>query len=280
MTKVKLSPRQAAELNLLYLNELEKIRQRSAEIIALLKALDQPGDDQAESLAQKDEKPSETEIQEQKTEPPKWGEYIMKLLNERQRGVTVSQIYKSYIKEYGKVIEDEKAAKNRLGQALHYLQNTKKLIEGSNRKGKRGNIYRLIQEAAPKPKVESKSTSTPVKPKATRTKKATPKKAEPEKAPVTPPEEMPEEKYLQFVEDTLNKERRILDRNEFVKYAMVYFNLPLRNKISTRGKVIKALNYMTKDSGALKKTKKKNQNGTFFGLTDWFEDNKLIPEYK
>ena len=296
MIQVDLTPEQAAELKVHYTRKLEKIQERTSEILNLLKAIGEEPVATEQTRAEQQRETTEQKVRDEKPTKPKWSDYIIKLLKERKRGVSSDQIFKSYMKEHGVAFPDPKPVKNTLSFALHYLQHTKNLIEGIPRKGKRGNVYRLATEKKPevevkqppapekkKPVMEEKKLPAPEKkkPLPEKPKKAKPKKAPPAKPAKTSDIDTPETKYIQFVNDTLQKEKRILNRDEFVRYAMVYFNLPQRNKISTRGKVFKTLVYMEKDAGTLKKAKKKNQKGIFYGLSEWFDDeNRLIPEFK
>lgn len=146
MVKVNLTPNQAAELKMHYINKLEKIQQRSSEILSLLKAIGQESGETVQTWTEEEKGTTDQKGQDDKSVKPRWSEYILKLLRERKRAVTSDQIFKSYMKEYGVNFPNPKPVKNTLNVALHYLQNKKKLIEGTPRKGKRGNIYRLAEE--------------------------------------------------------------------------------------------------------------------------------------
>jgi len=272
MIKVNLTTEQAAELRNYYIEELERIQKRSAEILNLLKAIGQEHSTVEPSApAKPKEKPSQESSEqksvESKTKPPGWSEYIIKLLSERERAVTRDQIFKSYQKEYDVNFPDPNAAKNTLSQALHYLQNTKKLIEGTPRKGKRGNIYRLI---------EVKEAGAEEKKKPLKSRKE--KKGRPEPVKKVAP---PDDQYANLIIETLGIEKRVLNRDEFVQFALEKIQEAKGHKIATRGKIAKSLSFLWKETGQIKKTKKADASGTFYGLSEWFDnDNNLKPEYK
>jgi len=275
MVKIELTSEQASELRQHYIDELEKLQQRSNEILALLKAIS-PEPATAETTDIKPaEEPASTGNQE-KQSAPGWSDYILKLLSERKRAVTKDQIFKTYQQEYKVNFPDPNAAKNRLSVALHYLQNKKQLIDSTPRKGKRGNLYRLVEETPPM--IEKAIPQEPVQSKPDVEK---PKEVKVEKSGQTATVESPEKKFIQFIIDTLKKEKRIFNRDELLKYAMVNLGIPPQNKKSTQKKITDALTYMVKESGSLKKTKKEGKKGVFYGLVDWFgEDEKLIVDYR
>ena len=273
MVKLELTPLQASELRKHYIEELDRLQKRSTEILTLLKAI---GHDPAdfESPVSKATTAADKEEEGKKVEAPGWSEYIIKLLSERKRAVSRIQIFNSYQNEYNIDFPDPKAAKNTLSQALHYLTNVKKLIVGSARKGKHGHVYKLVENR--KESIEEKQKTKKLLKEVKEVKRKTdseeknPPKYKKVKSEISD-EDVPEEKYMNLIVAALSGEKRILNRNEFLDYAMTTFNEPPKRKISTRGKLIKALSYMTKETGQLKKTNKPGETGTYFGLAEWFD---------
>jgi hypothetical protein len=150
-----------------------------------------------------------------------------------------------------------------LNQTLFRLRSKQNLITSTRRKGKKGNVYSLVKQP----------DTTVVKTQPKQVDKTV--KKEKELSATT------KGKWPQFILDTLTKQKRILSVNEFVKYAMVHFELPANDKKVTVKRIGPVLSHMVKASKKIKSTRKAGQAGTFYGLTDWFGDkNELITIYK
>jgi hypothetical protein len=87
--------------------------------------------------------------------------------------------------------------------------------------------------------------------------------------------------WPEFVQETLSKTKRVLTAQEFLKHAMIYYNIPENKKSNTRGKLAPALSRLEKTNKTLKSVKKKGVIGRSYGLSEWFDGNgNLKPEFK
>ena len=273
MVKVDFTEKEVRELRKFYVNELENIKERKREIHLLLRLLGhEPAEKTFPQTAR--EKTVSEDVDKfispaHKTEPsilhtedlthqPRWGEYIIQKLKKNDRPLSMEQIFNAYQKENKVDLSKSRPAKTSLLQALDYLQTNENLIESVRRKGHRGQFYQL-----------AKYLPAPVN------SKRLPKK----KKKAKPTFEKPEKQWIKFILDTLNKNENPLTRDELVEQAFDYFSIPTRHKISTRGKISKALTYMINETGQLKKTKKNGEAGVLFGLSGWFDKkNKLMQD--
>ncbi|MCB0807215.1 MAG: hypothetical protein KDC05_15565 [Bacteroidales bacterium] len=276
MIKVELTSEQVRELRNAYMDELDKLQKRSEEVLALLRAIGQGTDvNDPQTKPQKVESPSKETQQEVSTEKqavatkpvpaekrPGWSDYILKKLSESKKPLTKVDIYKAYQKEFNYSFPDPAAAKNTLGQTLHYLRNVKKMIDSEPREGKRGHTYTLVD-----------NTDLPVK------KKIKAPKPEKELSKENPLVKEENEKWSRFPVDALTEAGRPLMRDDFVRMAFPHFNILPKHRISTRGKVSKALRKATKDEGSVVKVKIPDHVGTFYALSEWVDaNNNLKPE--
>lgn len=282
MVKVELTTKQAEELKNHYILELEKLQQRSAEILSLLKSIGQesasafPTDSgriakplpvAAAPATTAPSQPAENKPKRRgrPTNNPPWSEYVVDLLKEKEKPLTKEQIFKTYQKQHGINLAGSKSAMASLNQALQRLRVRKNLITSIPREGKRGNFYKL--NTNPVAPVEEKKPAQEVK----------------EVKAVKKPTEEKGSKYNwpQFIVDTLIKTKRVLTRKDFLNHAMVHFSIPDREKSATLGKISPVITQMVKGSKRLKTVKKPGFRGSHYGLVEWFDDNKkLIPEFK
>ena len=145
MIKVELTPGQAEELRNHYILELEKLQERSAEILRLLKSMGHETGTEKHPVkeAQAETPPPPPQTREEKTTNPRWSQYVVKLLKEKGKPLSKDQIFKTYEKEHNVNLSNSKAAKNSLSQSLHWLKTQKDMIISRPRKGKRGNLYEI-----------------------------------------------------------------------------------------------------------------------------------------
>lgn len=262
MVQIDLTPKQVEELKNHYILELEKLQQRTSEVMGLLSRLVHG---QVPPLPATTE--NKKEVKEKETSSPtgklNWTDFILQLLKDKAKPLTVGQIIKEYQKQYKVNLSGSKTALSSLTQALFRLRSKQNLITSSKRKGKKGNIYSLVKQ----PDTAVVTTQPKKSDKVVKKEKELPANTK--------------SKWPQFILDTLTKQKRILSVNEFVKYAMVHFELPAHDKKVTGKRIGPVLSHMVKTSKKIKSTRKAGQTGTFYGLTDWFTDkNELITIYK
>lgn len=277
MIKIDLTPTQIKELRNFYIGELERINQRKAEIISMLKTIgEESAVEETTTVASYVEEPAvakETKApgagEEEKSKsgkPPegriRWSDFILDKLKENDKPITLDEVFKAYQKEHNIKFPDFKAAKASLSQSFHYLQYNKKQIESFPRKGKRGNFYKLV---------ENKGGSQVVKEKPVRQAKAK-KKEEPKKTT-----HAPKNQWADFIVDTLNKTKKVLNRNEILDLAMRHFLISPKHRISTRGKLSPVLSHMANKTEQLKTVKKPDERGKYYGLAEWFDEKGNLP---
>jgi hypothetical protein len=186
-------------------------------------------------------------------------DFIVQILKEKNKPLTSEQMIKEYKKRYKIDLAGSKNTMASLNQSLFRLRAKQNLITSTRRKGKRGNLYSLVAKTAV-PKAKEK-----------------PKK---EKRRVNPPAELPSgSKYNwpQFIVDTLTKSKRILPLNEFVRGALVHYQIPPTDKKSTYGKISPVLTQMSKNKDRIRSVKKEGSSKRFYVLNEWFNDkNELI----
>lgn len=262
MVQIDLTPKQVEELKNHYILELEKLQQRTSEVMGLLSRLVHgqvpPLPDTTEN--KKEIKKKETSIPTGKVN---WTDFILQLLKDKDKPLTVDQILKEYKKQNKVTLSDPKNTLASINQTLFRLRSKQNLITSSRRKGKKGNVYSLVKQ----PDTAVVKAQPKVSDKKVKKEKELPSS--------------PKSTWSQFVLDILAKQKRILSVNEFVKYAMVQFDLPATDKKVTGKRIGPVLSYMATKSKKIKSTRKAGQKGTFYGLTDWFTDkNELITIYK
>jgi hypothetical protein len=316
MVQLDLTPKQVEELKNHYILELEKLQARSTEIMGILSKLVHgpithlPGK-QADPLQPADKAEEQTKQRGRPSGTPNLSDFIIQLLQEKNKPLTSGQIIKEYKKKNKIDLSGSTTTMASLNQALFRLRSKLNLITSTRRKGKKGNVYALVKKAEkPAGKVQPRKADKPVaqtqpkkagKPGAkTQPKqvvkpvvKLQPKQADKPVAKTQPKQaeklvkqekEVPantKSKWPQFVLDTLEKQKRVLSVNEFVKYAMVNLEIPAQDKKVTMKRIGPVLSHMVKTSKNIKSTRKAGQSARFYGLKDWFSDkNELIATYK
>lgn len=275
------------ELKSYYAAELKNIQRRTDEIRRILKKLETMTlirSKPATSLNRAKLKYKVTDHQQKefgepetrKTKNLNWSNYSIKILEEQNKPMTILQIIKSYEKQYNIKLSNSKRHFGSLAKALHRLRVDNNRINSIKVKGKKERLYGLVEWT-------DKSASV--------FKTAKAKKIIPIRKVYHKPETIIKgdnkplltltNKWTKFIFETLNKTKRVLSAKDFLKYAMVFFNLPKHEMESTRVKLTPELSRLEIITKSLKTSKKDGQTGKFYGLPDWFDDNnKLIVDYK
>jgi hypothetical protein len=268
MAQIDLTPKQIEELKNHYILELEKLQQRSAEIVGLLSKLVHgpiaPLPGIKDGLTQLGDKKEEiTKHRGRPASLPNLSDFIIQLLQEKNKSLTSEQIIKGYQKQYKIDLSSSPALMSSLNQVLFRLRAKRNLITSSRRKGKRGNVYSLVIQA-----------DTHV----AKTKQKKEEKAE------TAESQLPADikhNWPQFIVDTLNQAKRVLSLRDFINHAMVQFSIPLQDKKSIYGKISPVLTHMMKAKEKLRSYNKEGSSRRFYALNEWFTDkNELTTIYK
>lgn len=287
MVNIELTQQQADELKDFYAIELEKIQRRTDEIKGLLNKLGTGPLDiskpvtsltkvRLDTIVTDQQQKESVESMTGKTKNLKWSNYIIKVLKEQNKPMTIKQIIKSFEKQNDIDLSSSNDPFYAVTQALNRLRVKNNLIYNKRIKGKRDRLFGLVEW-------NDKSDSV--------TKTAKAKKIEPikkvnqksetiidldKKRPLNVPYNWPK-----FIFETLTKTKRVLSAKDLLKYAMVFYNLPKIEMATIRVKLAAALSRQEKIVKSLRTCKKDNQVGRFFGLPDWFDgNNKLIVDYK
>ncbi len=287
MVNIDLTPQQIEELKKYYESELEQMRMRTDEFQRLLIKLDtkysfgskpatKSDKDEIKTVLTKQTSKKTSKIKPRKTKKPNWRNFILKSLKEQDKPLTSEEIFKSYQKQYDIDLSSSKNSVMALSQALRRLRVNDKIIQSTRIKGKREKLYGLINPAdksiiltkTAKAKKPVQLNKVNQKPKAIINLDKRP--------PLTSAYH-----WTKFINDTLKKTKRVLSVKDFVKYAMVYYNIPKQDRNSTRLKLSPRLSRLVNVVKTLKTSKKEGQPGLFYGFSKWFDgDKKLKVEYK
>jgi hypothetical protein len=178
------------------------------------------------------------------------------------------------------IIELEKLEK-RTGEIKGLLSKLDKLPVAAKTRKTRipGNkAKKEVPDPTPTINLSRKVRRTLVKPE----KKIKAKKIEPKPVKLTEKKTDSRIKYNwpKFVVDTLNKTRRVLSAKEFIQHAVVAFNLSKQEVNIAKNSISPTLSVLTSKAKTLMTVKKEGQIAKSFGLTNWFEDGKLLAVYK
>jgi len=279
MFKIELTPQQVNELKEIYTHELEKLQKREVEIREFLGKL--------EAKPPVISTPEETPLKESIIKNPTWSNFIIQVLKDQQKPLSVKTITKLYKQQYEIKEALSKKALSSLTQSLFWLRTRKNQIQSIKTPGKKERMYSLVEwPATTKPEVKSEIQPEP-KPKRKYEKKTKPK---PEKKPrgikstVKLIKEQTDDssyKWTQFIVDTLNKTKRVLTAKEFIRYATTTFNIPKHEIASVRNSLSPTLSNLARKQKSLKTVIKKGQRGKSYGLANWFNDEgELIADFK
>jgi hypothetical protein len=247
MVNIVLTPQQAEELKSFYVIELEKIQKRADEIKGILNKLTvQPELIKTPATKQVKEKTekkislkNQKEItlhKETEKNTPQWGSFIIQVLQEKQKPLSRQGIAKLYEQHYNTKITNYKNIMNTIAQALYWLRVKNKKIVSIQKAGVKGKLYGLAEWGAnPVNKTVTAKIPKAKKNKQSQRKQKTIVKPD-NKPPINSTYNWPE-----FIKETLNKQKRILNAKELLQYAMKHFELPAHEMISTRGKLSPAL---------------------------------------
>lgn len=296
MVKIEFTPKQVEELKNHYILELDKLHQRSAEIMGILSKLahepvfvEKATEVSAPPPEKKEKEAKPVELPEIKikrrgrpTDNPNWSNFIPQLLKDQDKPLTKEQILKSYQKQYNVNLTGSKSAMMSLNQAIQRLRVRYNVITSSRRKGKKGNLYSLVTAEVPQEKKPKGKVKAEPKPKAEAKPKAEPK-------PIPQVQETVDKKlpantkynWPLFIGETLTKAKRVLSLKDFVNHALVQYNDQLEDKKATYGKISPVLTQMAKNKDKIRTVRKEGTSRKFYGLTDWFNSNgELITTYK
>lgn len=280
MVNIELTSQQAEELKNFYVIELEKIQKRADEIKGLLIKLNTSSVPIATSTTKQVSEKTHKKItvqnikeitlhKESEAHNPKWGDFIIQVLQEKQKPLTRKAITKLYEKHYNTNIS--KSNRSGLEQALARLRVRNKKIQSIKTEGKKEALYGLTEW-------EVKPIKKTVTTKIVKVKKDNPKTA------IKPTIQSPEKNTLSwpnFILETLNKTKRVMSLKEFLQQAIVAFNIPKHRIESARNSLSPMLSYLVRKSKTLKTVTKEGQAGRSYGISKWFDDDdKLIAIYK
>jgi hypothetical protein len=261
MVNIELSAQQADELKNFYVSELEKILKRADVIRELLSKLDieHAHIKLPETTQVKEQAPKEIiTLAETGTKIPKWVDFIIQTFQEEQRPLSIKELLKLYEKQY-KISKNSQSA---MRQALFVMRTKTKQIKSISTTGTTEKLYSL-SEWADKSVLNTKmgKPDTAIEPDKTTTSKF-------------------KYHWPQFIQETLNQQKRTLSLKEFVKYAMKHFEIPADKMKSIRGSIAPAISNLGK-SNTIKSVQKKGFRGVSYGLAEWFDYNgDLVPFYK
>ena len=282
MVNIELTSLQAEELKAFYVNELEKIQKRTDEILGLLNKLNSQPFKIVASAKNHVNKKSHKKIivnnieeivlqKESEAKNPKWSEFIIQVLQEKQKPLSRKVISKLYEQHYNKKITNSKSAQSGLLQALYWLRVKNKKIQSIKKDGKKEKLYGLTEWSANPIK---KTITT----KISKTKKVNRKPATKQTVQSS---EKNTHNWNKFIFDTLNKTKRVMSLKELLQYAIVTFNIPKQGMVSTRNSLSPMLSNLVRKSKTLKSVKKEGQTGRSYGISNWFDDDdNLIAIYK
>jgi len=277
MIHIELTPKQAEELKNHYLLELEKLSQRSAEIIQLLSKLvhepmisekppviyTPPPFVQVEDIKPAQQPDVNLKRRGRPTNNPDWHNYIPQILREHDKPMTKDQIFKSYQKQYHVNLAGSKSAKSLLTQTLQRLRVRYNLLTSIKQKGHKGNFYSLRKPGDNSPAV--------IAPKEL-TSKDEPGVALPANTKYN---------WGQFITDTLSKNKRILSLKDITHYAMVHYSIDEREKKATYGKISPVLSQLSKSKDKIRPVRKDGVSRKYYGLSEWFNGKgELITLFK
>jgi hypothetical protein len=285
MVNIELTPQQVEELKNFYAIELENIQRRANEIKELLNKLEakplnrsKPAiiPDKVEPTPNLTRQPKKSiKVKPRKTKNPNWRHFVLKTLKENDKPLTSGEIIKLYYKQHNLDLPASQNSLMALSQALYRMRVKDNIVKSSKIKGKREKRYGLI-DATDKSVVLTENAKA---------KKPVP--LNPNQKPKTiirqdnKPPLVTTYNWPKFIFETLNKTKRVLSAKEFLKYALVYYNIPKKETESTRGKLSPALSRMEKIVKSLKTCQKDGQAGRSYGLSEWFDgDNKLKADFK
>lgn len=282
MVQIELTPKQVEELKDHYILELEKLQQRSSEIMGILNKLihgpirvEKPIEKPVETLTKrpgrkvKVKKPAEQpeKIIKRRGRPsnnPDWSNYIIQILKEKDKPLSREQILKSYQKQNKVDLSASKGALVSLNQSLQRLRVKHNLITSTRLKGKKGSLYSLTGQSA-KAVVRGRPRKQKEKPVVEKKQRA----------------ENSKHNWPQFIVETLEKNKRLLSLKDFLNHAIVHFNIPPHDKKATYGRISPVLTQMVNKKDKIRTAKKEGFPFKFYGLNEWFNsNNELITVYQ
>jgi|GEM_PF-6020362 len=198
---------------------------------------------------------SQSEI---KIENPKWKDFIIQVLQEKQKPLSRIAIMQLYNKQYHNKILNSECAKSSLAGALNKLGKNKKIESLKLKKGS------VVLYALAEWNIKSSLKTKPEK--------------------IVKAKQNPGYRtydWNNFIIETLNEAKRIMSIKEFLDFAVMSLSIPEYKIVSSGNKLSRTLMMLVKKEKTLKIVKKEGQKIKSFGLTKWFDDEgNLIVEYK
>lgn len=283
MINIELTTEHAAEIKNFYVCELAKLQKRAVVIRELLSLLgaerainpvkENKENETTEAGKSKPAKPEKTkEIpaeDETKIKNPKWRNFIIEVLHEKEKPLSRKVIMKLYSQRNNVKLTDSKSARTSLEKALFKLRVKDKKIESIKKKGKKEALYGLIEWAG------KFSVKTPKE----RIKKTKKDNTAPPVEIIQKPLPDSEYNWTQFIQETIISEKRILSVPELIQYAFVKFELTEEYRKAIRNRISLTISEL-KQSKILKPAKKEGVDGLSYGPSEWFSDDGYIkPEY-
>lgn len=286
MINIELTPQQADELKVFYYQELKRVMERAEEIRALLEKLDNlPAskyfNEQLEATASAKKTQAAPKVRKtpvskkESTGYLNWPSFILQVLQEKNKPLTIDEFYNLYESHYGIKIPDSEKSIQSLKKALYRLRVNEKKIKSTLNKKTKERSFTLIDDD------QNEKT---IKPQPSKAAKKTLKEkafAEQAKGTILPTEKKTSYNWTDFVVNVLKKNKRVFTVKDFIKHAMVYYNLPKSEEASIKSKLPPMLTRLNRVKKMLKTVKKPGQRARYYGLPEWFAaDGTLIPMYK
>jgi hypothetical protein len=306
MAKIDFTPKQIEELKNHYLQELEKLQQRSSEIIGILKNLvhepvhfeKQIGTSVIKSALPAEESKAVIQTGEKKrrgrppastVEPAHPAEELQPpvLTEEKiERGVNRSgnprwaAFIMQLLKEVGKPLSSEQIIDAYQMQYDLDISTSKPARQSLNqalhqlRVTKRQIIS--IKRPGRKAKLFALTGTQYIPSEDVQAEK----KKKPDKSSGETSKTETKYNWAQFVLNTLAKTKRILSLKEFCNYAIVEYTIPANEKKATYGRISPILTQMVRRKDTIRTVQKDGFHFKYYGLNDWFNSNgELITIY-
>jgi len=179
---------------------------------------------------------------------PKLNAFIIQLLKEKNKPLTLGEMLKERLKQYNIIPRNSTDIKFSIKQALYQLER-KKLISKTWKIDRGENLFFLyIKEYDPTEIVDSTDTIV---------------------------------NFEQFIIDTLQKHKRIFSLEDFVKYALVHYQISSSEKKFLAKEIYSIILQMIKDKNNLRRVINCGSRESYYGLKEWFNSKgELMTLYK
>lgn len=269
MRSIELTKEQVEELKGFYKLELEKSFKRTNEIIAILDKLEPKTESFDKPVVQEPVPVKKIAVTVPKEENKyiKWGDVIIELLKEKQKPLTTKEISKILLAQRNIPKSDIKKANLAITQSLFRMRKVTKKIQAIAKKGTKAKLYGLPEWAK---NTEAEKSIAPPKIIAI-----------PEKKQDTMKRTYGKYNWQEFIKETLQSKKRVLNLGELANVALKHFELKSTEKTRTKSSLATVLTKLVTKDKILKTTKKKGITGKSYGLKEWFDENgNLVSLYK